>query len=226
MAQSQDFARAFHDRFGKDWPVIIAPLTEIRDTPDRLETEGCAALAFTSANAVVAHGRNGAGRRLPAYCVGPATATAARAHGHEIVAVEENAASLVVRISADRPGRIGWPRGRQASVDLKDALESAGIETVSAILYAQEDCPPSEALIAAVARREPVLLPLFSPASASRAVAALRGARAEFLVAAMSPRVAVAAEPLHPARVALAQQPNGAAMLAALSALIAAGRCA
>lgn len=226
MAQSQDFARAFRDRFGADWPVIIAPLTEIRDIPGRLETEGCAALAFTSANAVAALARIGAGRRLPAYCVGPATAAAARTQGHDIAALEEDAAALVARISADRPGRIGWPRGSQASLDVKEALESAGIETVSAILYAQEGCPPSDALVAAVARREPALLPLFSPESASRAVAALRGARAEFLVAAMSPRVARAAEPLHPHRVALARQPDGAAMLAALAALIDAGRCA
>jgi len=223
LAQAEDFARAFRARFGADWPILLSPLTEIRFLDADLPTTGCDAIVFTSANAVEAFCRISPVRHLLALCVGPRTAAVARAAGFTVREGPGDAARLAAAIGAMGPGRIAWPRGTEAAVDVGNLLKLAGIETVSAVLYDQASCPPSPALRAALAGAEPLLLPLFSPGSAARAAAAMQGARAPILVAAMSPRVADAAAALSPTALAVAARPDAPAMLEALAALIAAG---
>ena len=72
---------------------VIAPMQEMRDLPVEIDLSGISALAFTSKNGVEAFARMSA-TRLPAYCVGEATAERARALGFEAVAAAGNADSL------------------------------------------------------------------------------------------------------------------------------------
>ena len=218
------FAEAFRARFGADWPVLIAPLTEIRPLDGAMNLAGCDAVVFTSANAVSTFCRISARRDLPAWCVGPRTAEAAAAQGFRVTEGAGDARALAGQlIAGGGVRRVAYPRGAEVAFDLEKALDPAGIETISAILYDQVSCPVTDDLAAALACAEPHLLPLFSPASARRAVEAMASATAPLLVAAMSVRVADAAGPLHTRALRVADRPDAGAMLDALGALIAAG---
>ncbi len=222
--QSRKFADDFRARFGADWPVILSPLTEIRFRDATIPLEGCDAIVFTSGNAVAAFARLCPRRDLPALCVGARTAEIAQAAGFDTRTGPGDAAALSAWIADEsHPRRIAYPRGEEVAFDLERSLVSAGIETVSAVVYAQAARPADVPLRRALARPEPLLLPLFSPASARRAVAEMAGAQAPLLVAAMSARVAEAARPLAPAAIRISGQPDTGAMLDALAALIAAG---
>lgn len=204
--------------------MIQSPLTEIRFRDATIPLEGCDAVVFTSGNAVTGFARLSPRRDLPALCVGSRTAEIARAAGFGTRTGPGDAAALAGWIAGEiHPRRIAYPRGAEVAFDLEKSLESAGIETVSAIVYEQVARPADAPLRHALAGPEPLLLPLFSPASARRAVAEMAGASAPLLVAAMSARVAEAAGPLAPAALRIARHPDAGAMLDALAALIAAG---
>ncbi len=72
---------------------LISPMQEMRDLKVDIDLEGISALAFTSKNGVEAYARMSS-TRLPAYCVGDATATRARALGLEAKAAAGDAESL------------------------------------------------------------------------------------------------------------------------------------
>ncbi len=72
---------------------IISPMQEMRDLAVKIDLSGITALAFTSQNGVAAFARQSPAR-LPAYCVGEATAARARALGFEAKAAAGNMESL------------------------------------------------------------------------------------------------------------------------------------
>lgn len=72
---------------------VISPMQEMRDLAVEINLSGIKALAFTSKNGVETFARMSSAR-LPAYCVGEATADRARALGFEALAAAGNAASL------------------------------------------------------------------------------------------------------------------------------------
>jgi len=90
-AQAEGFAALLRAQTSLE--PIIAPMQEMRDLPVEIDLSGIAALAFTSKNGVEAFARK-SGIRLPAYCVGEATAARARALGFEAMAAAGNAQAL------------------------------------------------------------------------------------------------------------------------------------
>ncbi len=101
------------------------------------------AVVFTSRHGVA--GFLGAGGRAegPAWCVGPATAAAARAAG--FVPVHEaggTAADLLADLRAGAPRRMLYARGADISADLRAALEGDGLEVREAVVYAAEETGP------------------------------------------------------------------------------------
>lgn len=72
---------------------VIAPMQEMRDLPAEIDLSGITALAFTSKNGVEAFARK-SDIRLPAYCVGEATAACAQALGFEAKSAAGNVSSL------------------------------------------------------------------------------------------------------------------------------------
>ncbi|MCV2867244.1 uroporphyrinogen-III synthase [Defluviimonas sp. WL0002] len=222
-SQAAAFAGAFRARFGADWPIITSPLTEIRYLTPAMDLTGCEAVIFTSANAVEGFRRLFPSTNLPALCVGARTAQAARAAGFQATEGPGDAQGLARQIIASAQARrLAYPHGAEIAFDISGMLESAGIETVSAVVYDQTRVAPSVELLRALGAREPLLLPLFSPASARRASAAMCDVSAPLYIAAMSDRVAQAARPLAHAALEVAAQPDAGAMLDALAALIAA----
>jgi uroporphyrinogen-III synthase len=220
-AASSRFAAAFSERFGRDWPVLIAPLMQIAAVP--AEIPQAAAVIFTSENAV-RFWPAAAPRPSLAWCVGARTAAAAAASGFAVRQGPGDAQGLVAAIRA--AGAVDGPlvhaQGRHVAQDLAAELNSAGIETFSVVIYDQVALPAPPALTALLAGKAPVLLPLFSPRSAELLQNACPTRRAPLWLATMSPAVHGAAAALKAARQVCAATPDAGAMLDALAVLIAA----
>lgn len=89
--QAEAFAQVIRNETGLT--PIISPMQEMRDLPAEINLSDVTSLAFTSKNGVEAFTRNFSAR-LPAYCVGQATAERARALGFEATAAAGNVESL------------------------------------------------------------------------------------------------------------------------------------
>lgn len=194
---------------------LMAPSFLDADLPD------CEGIVFTSETAVAAVARLGGDRSTRAWCVGQRTGAAARAAGFPVFEGSGTAEDLARELVLRRPaGRLFCPLARDRAFDMAMALKSAGIDTVSAVVYAQEPCPPTAEAVRLMAATDPVILPLFSNRSARLAVAAFRGHRAPLLVAALTAGIAEAARELDAELVAIASSPDAAALTRAILPLV------
>ncbi|MCB2137186.1 MAG: uroporphyrinogen-III synthase [Rhodobacteraceae bacterium] len=218
--QSARFAEEFRAQFGADWPVVISPLTAIRHLAPQLPDMSDATFVFTSVNAVEAvEGRFPKGAM--AWCVGEKTAAAARHAGFEARTGPGSARDLASMIQeTGRPGQVVYCRGRDIAFDLKNSLESAGIETVEAVVYEQVAVPPEPAARLLMAGPGTVLLPVFSAKGAERIADAFPRPVAGIFLAAISAAVARAWPGVANAT-AVAATPDAAGVLAAIRTLAA-----
>lgn len=204
---------------------LMAPVFAVPALPDT----GFAALVLTSETAVQGYRRLPAQMRadLPrlAFCVGDRTARAARAAGLRARSAQGDADALVALVVAERPaGRLLYLHGADLRGDVAERLNCAGTKTHSALIYDQKAQPLTPAARRLLAGRAPVIAPVFSPRTAGllAAQAPPGPGRAPLWIAALSPAVAQAAAALAPDRMVTADRPEAAALIAALTALIAA----
>jgi uroporphyrinogen-III synthase len=217
-AASSRFLQDFRATLGSDWPAVIAPLMQTRFFDAAIPD--CANIVFTSETAVRAVERLSAGRRPLAWCVGPRTQAAARDAGFLTRSGPGNAQDLAdVIIAAKAEGAFFCPAAPDQAFEMAQKLKWAGIETIEAILYAQEACPPNAEAVALLGASGRVLLPLFSARSARLASAAFVGHTAPLFVAAISDQVASDARALGPERMVVAQTPDAPALIAAIASL-------
>jgi uroporphyrinogen-III synthase len=181
-------------------------------------------VVLTSETGAEAAGRISAtGVALPklAFCVGNRTAEAARAQGFTAHSAMGAANDLLALILAAAPaGPLMLLRGEDSAGDLKNRLISAGLETVSVIVYRQIAQNLGDEAIALLQCAAPVILPIFSPRSARLMAAELRrvAATAPIWLAAFSPAVAEAFD-FPTASTEIATRPDSAAMIRAVQAL-------
>jgi len=207
---------------------VLCPLFEIHDRVidrERLSAAlaDAAGLAFTSANGVRALSRAWPQCALPAFCVGAATAEAARAAGFaEVVEAGGTAESLAEVIAARRPGAVLHIAGRDRAGDLAGLLRQAGLQAERLVLYearaAQALPEPARKALSSASPPEGVLL--FSPRTAHIFRSCLAGAGLEDALPAMrayclSQAVMEAADTGWAAR-CVAETPNMDALLALL----------
>lgn len=214
-ASARRFLAELTAALGGDLPAVISPLMAPRffdiDLPEARN------IVFTSETAVAAVTRLGADRGPLAWCVGPRTASAARTAGYRTVEGGGTGEHLARELIAKRPEcRVFCPVARDQAVDIENALRSSGIDAVSAVVYAQEPCPPTAEALTLMAGDVPVILPLFSVRSASLAAAAFRDRRAPLYIAAMSAGIAGTASALRPERMNIASAPDAAALIRAI----------
>ncbi|MFW8633940.1 uroporphyrinogen-III synthase [Cribrihabitans pelagius] len=146
--------------------VIYAPLISIEPLAGPLDLGPARAVIFTSANGVAAASRE-TGRRLPAYCVGPRTTAAAAAEGWQAVRAGATAEELVADLVRHKPpGPLLHLRGSHARGEVAQRLAAAGNECREQIVYRQELKPLSARALEALAARDGVIVPLFSPRTA------------------------------------------------------------
>lgn len=192
--------------------VDVSPLLRIEPVGSVPKIVG--GLLLTSANAVAVYAAAGGRPGLPVWAVGPRTAARAREIGLDVRGVAPDAATLAELVPLDAPPLVHL-RGAVARGDLVGALRARGIEAEAVVIYAQRAVPlspPARALIAS----GPVLAPLYSPRSASLLMAELDGAsQANLRTVCLSEAVA---EACGIAPLAVAERPDGAAMLDAILA--------
>ena len=139
------------------YPVLL-PLMEYRDTGATLTEGPFDAIVFTGAAAIailsarIAADDHLAGLfRLPAFCVGEATAKAALASGFEhALAGPGTAAELVdfiagnlsLKGSADGPPALLYPAPAERAFDLANAAGARGIAIAEVIIYSAEMLDP------------------------------------------------------------------------------------
>lgn len=156
--------------------VLVAPLQEVREVNwmPPADPPQAQALILTSANAVAAAAR--AGLAGLALCVGDQTAEAARAAGFDAVSAGGDADALVALI-AGRDEQTFWHlHGRKTRGDVAQRLRALGRVVGEAVVYETRPLPLSSTAREALASEPAVILPLFSPASARIAQAALADA--------------------------------------------------
>jgi uroporphyrinogen-III synthase len=216
---SERFAQAFRNRFGADWPVVIAPLTRIVFL--RPEIPASDTLIFTSQHAVDAFCAIEPARGRRAYCVGAKTADVAQSAGFRAVAAGGDAESLLAMILQDHPtGALLHARGETVARAVSHPLNAAGIETFEAVVYAQRDADLSHEGREVLARGQPIIVPLFSPQSAVRFFAAADDLGASAHVIAISAAVAARCEGEKCAEIAVASSPDAEAMLDAAATVL------
>jgi uroporphyrinogen-III synthase len=216
-AQGADFAERLTARFGDQLAIVTTPLLAPRFFAPALPVGPFSALILTSQTGVEGYLRLGAASDLPkeVFCVGERTASAAR--GAELIplCVAEDAASLIAQIKLRPPrGRLLHLRGREARGNIGELLQSAGIDTVDAVMYAQERLALTGAAATLLRGQAPVIVPLFSPRTAMIFVAEMARVKgiSPLFVAAMSGEVALEARRFD-AQVKIAQRPDAAAMV-------------
>jgi len=226
-AQGDRFARALRARFGAGIEIIDSPLLAPRFLTPALPARRFQALIFTSQTGVEAYRRIAADPALvgvrQAWCVGDRTAAAAREAGLATLSAQGDAAALAQAIASARPpGPLLHLRGQEVRGDLAASLESAGIETYSAIVYAQAAQPLTVPAVVALQVEAALLVPLFSPRTAALFAAATRqiDLRARLWLASLSPAVAAATGDLPCAGHVIAARPDAAAMITSLAGLI------
>ncbi|SFI94960.1 uroporphyrinogen-III synthase [Albimonas pacifica] len=220
---------------GEGWRTLPAPLMRFEALEATADPAGAWGMALTSAAAaraapLVTEPGGEALRALPCFCVGEATAEAAREAGfRDVRAADADAAALAALIAAEAPAgaEILHLRGRHGADDLYEALAAAGLRARQVVVYAM---PAAQALPpeadAALAAGEARLVPVFSPRSAA-ILARLLAPRHDLgrtVAVAISPAAARPLAGLGFARVEIAQAPTRKGMRAAMDAVARAAR--
>jgi uroporphyrinogen-III synthase len=184
----------------------------VRPLTPAIDLHGVAALAFTSANGVLAFAALCPDRARPVFAVGAATARAARDAGFTAVASAEGDVQALARLIGARPpaGAVLAALAREPAGDLAADLAARGLPARTIAVY---ETVPTDA--AAPRGAQAVLV--HSPRAAE--LLALRladGAGAGLLAACISPAAAAPLAATALARLAVADRPDEDALLALL----------
>lgn len=189
--------------------VVRSPLLKIVHHPLTLPGD-LAGIVLTSANGV----RDGLPPGLPAWCVGDATAEAARRAGLDAISAGGDADALVaLMVGRAVRGPLVHLRGAHARGDVAARLGLAGIPCDDIVAYDQVSIPLSPEARAVLNGTRPVIAPVYSPRTAAL-LAAEGPCTAPIRLVAISPAAAAPCADLAPAETLIAEAPNGAAMLA------------
>ena len=199
--------------------ILLSPLMAVEYLTPKLPERSFSGVIFTSRAGVAAALRlRAAGLTLPlvAYAVGDGTAAAAREAGFQVQSAQGDAEALLALIRRDKTrGPLLHLRGREAGDTLAMALISAGIETHAAVVYAQVAQPFTPAALELLHGTGQVIVPLFSPRSATlfhQATASLAPLPRLDIIA-MSGAVAAAAAAIPARHRSVAAEPTEAAMV-------------
>jgi uroporphyrinogen-III synthase len=206
---------------------IVAPIIEVQVLDgDPLTPDGVQAVLATSANGVRALSLRTPRRDTALFVVGPQTAEAARAAGFtSVVSADGDAAALaelIVQRLDPKRGSLFHAAGAETAGRLRQRLEASGFTVASEILYEAlpvERLPATATDALAADALDGVFV--FSPRSGKTLAALVTAAGLAAHCARLDAYCisAAAAEGLAPlafARIAVAAQPNEAAILALL----------
>jgi uroporphyrinogen-III synthase len=221
-ADGESFASALGQRFGTRLRAVLAPLLAPRFIKAHIPAVNYSGVVFTSAHAVEGARRLGVTLPRRAWCVGGKTAAVATASGFQAVSADGDATDLAKLIlESPKLGRILYLRGVDTRGKLLETLQEFGIFTDVAIVYAQVEQPLTAEALTLLSASNDVVVPLFSPRTATLFGAALPAdLHAKLHIAAMSEAVAAPLSGLSCAQLRVASHPDAASMLDAVESLL------
>lgn len=195
---------------------LVMPAFEIASTDAAIPDFDVA--IFTS-RAGVASAPSGDGRQC--YCVGYATAGAAKTAGYDPISAQGSASDLIDLILKQRPaGQLLHIRGETSVGNVATTLHSHGLPCAEVIAYRKKPSLPTPQSIALLKESDNLILPVFS----AETVSILADWNIDFTnahIVAISPAVAVAAQALLPASLVTTGHPDLNEMVAQTASLIA-----
>ncbi|WP_322893283.1 MULTISPECIES: uroporphyrinogen-III synthase [unclassified Yoonia] len=213
--QAEAFATQIAARWAGPVQVILSPLLRIAPVPVIADLSQVTGVIFTSAHGVAAAQYTNLARGLPAWCVGDKTAQLAADAGFDAIAGPGDAIRLVEKIMSRRPqGPMAHLRGNHTRGGVAEKLISAGIACIDVVAYDQLAQSLSDDALDALHGAAPVILPLFSPRTAT--ILAEQGpftAAVQLIV--ISTAVQTAAAAMRVKSVSVAATPDAEAMIVA-----------
>ncbi|MEY8839765.1 uroporphyrinogen-III synthase, partial [Cribrihabitans sp. XS_ASV171] len=207
-AASERFVAQLPDEVRSFLNPIYSPLLDLQPTETSIDLNDTRGLIFTSMNGVNVAARQIVERDMPAFCVGHATTHAAQQAGWDARFAGESSEVLIANLLRDRPATpLLHLRGEYSRGRLAETLTRLGLSVREAIIYEQRLLPFSDEALAALAGKQPVLAPLFSPRTA-RQFADLHRGQAPLWLAALSEAVAKPLESLPFERLKIAKRPE------------------
>ena len=214
-----NFEAALKAHLGQDTPTLIAPLMDIQRADPLPPLDGIRTIIFSSAHAVRYFAQTTSRRDFACYTVGPATTQIASDVGFAPIEGPGTAQGLSEQIIADRPEQpCLYLRGEHVAFDIKVALENAGIEMQSAVLYRQVTVPLDTKAQRRITAATSLIVPLFSPRSARLFFDAMPDTP-PLHIGAISEAVADMVPVGRASSLAMATHPDTASMLTCLEAL-------
>lgn len=208
---------------------ILASVLSLQPDPDAplADLKSVTGLVFTSANGVRVYAEREGDRTLTAWCVGPATATAAREAGFSDVRESAgNAIDLAEFIAANaKPSShpLLHVANAAAKGDLKAELERLGFAVQFTPLYRMQPAAAlPDAAIQALTQEAPAIVLIHSAKGAERFAALCENlSRDQLTAVAISDPASAPLAPLKLAGLHIADAPNEDSLLSALDAAIA-----
>jgi uroporphyrinogen-III synthase len=166
--QAEAFAAEIAARWAGALQIIISPLLQIVPVPVTADLTGVSGVIFTSAHGVSASASAGLPRGLTAWCVGDKTAQMAAEAGFDAIAGPGDAIRLADKIISRRPqGPLVHLHGHHTRGAISEKLTGAGIGCMDVIAYDQVALALTDDAFDALHGKAPVILPLFSPRTAT-----------------------------------------------------------
>jgi uroporphyrinogen-III synthase len=166
--QAEAFAAEVATRWAGAVRIILSPLLQIVPVSITADLTGVKGVIFTSAHGVAASLTADLPRGLTAWCVGEKTAQLAAEAGYDAVAGPSDGARLADKIISRRPpGPLVHLHGFHTRGSISEWLTNAGIGCIDVIAYDQIAQSLTDEAFDALHGNAPVILPLFSPRTAT-----------------------------------------------------------
>ncbi|WP_224824242.1 uroporphyrinogen-III synthase [Cognatishimia sp. MH4019] len=218
-ARSEEFAAALPAEIATRVRIHIAPVLAIKQIGTVPDLTAYRAVIFSSASAV---GLMTPPSAMPAFCVGRRTTQAATEAGFAARFSGETADEVVATLQRAKPdGPLIHLHGQHTRGDIVKRLSSAGIETISAPIYAQDEVALPAEIVTLLKSSPASLVPLFSPRSATLFVEQIGQPPKTLHLVALSSAVAEAIPRHWGVPVHVADAPDAAAICAKISQVIA-----
>jgi uroporphyrinogen-III synthase len=223
QAEAEALAKALAARFGARVRPVVTPLISPRFLTPVIPDQPYAAVIFTSAQAVPAANRLSIKLPKLAWCVGRKTAAVARAAGFDAQSADGDVEALAKALLDNPPhGGVLYLRGVDTNGNLLEKLRSFGLNADEAVVYTQEPQALSDEASALLSSEVDLIVPLFSPRTATLFRAAVPPIIvARLHLAAMSAAVAAGVADLPLCAKVIARRPDLDNMLDAVETLLA-----
>jgi uroporphyrinogen-III synthase len=135
-------ARAIH---ALGWQTLVAPVLKIQALKAIIDPHSFDAVIFTSRNGLNAFASLCSRRAMTAWCVGEATATAAREKGFQTVISaggDVKALTNLIRQTADRHSRLLYAAPAEPASALGKALRADGFQVSEVVVYETQGVVP------------------------------------------------------------------------------------